>query len=168
MRLNLIGPNHNDIWRRHFLDSAQLHSLLPSDSTSVMDIGSGAGFPGMVLAILGTPPMHLVDSNHKKIAFLREVASRTSTTISLHTSRIENLTIKSDIITSRALATLSQLLHLTNHLRHDKTQCIFLKGKQVMDELAEAEKEWYVEYSLHPSITDSTGKIVIIHHAKRL
>ena len=161
-RINLVGPSTlPDAWRRHFLDSAQLMPLLPNSTTTLVDFGSGAGFPGLVLAILGTPNVHLVESDHRKIAFLREVAAATKTPVTFHAKRIEAAApISADVVTARALAPLAQLVDYAVPWLAPQGICLFLKGRQVETELEDALKRRTMAVSRFPSQSDTTGFIL--------
>src|SRR5688572_14803801 len=112
--INLVGAaTLADPWRRHILDSAQLMARLPPGARSVVDLGSGPGFPGMVLAILGAPGVVLIESDRRKVEFLREVARATATAVGLQAERIERLPdMPAGVVTARALAPLPRLLPL--------------------------------------------------------
>ena len=136
--INLISKNTiKNIWERHFLDSAQLYRFVKNLDGNVIDFGSGAGFPGMVLAIMGNKNVHLVESNQKKCVFLKEIAMLTETDITIHNCRIEDLSfINVDLITCRALASLSTLIDYVevfiNKSLSEKQKIpklLFLKGK---------------------------------------
>ncbi len=163
-RINLVGADSlADPWRRHFLDSAQLTSLLPEGDPIVMDLGSGAGFPGLVLAIMTSARVHLVESNAKKCGFLREAARLTGTTVDVHNKRIEDLGIRNvDVVTARACASLEKLLNFASPLLSDTGFSIFLKGKSAETELTEARKRWKMRTTTIPSRSDSQGVILKI------
>ena len=110
--INLISNSSiKNIWERHFLDSAQLYTFIRCVDGNIMDFGSGAGFPGMVLGIMGKKNIHLVESDYKKCVFLKEIAMLTETDITIHNCKIEDLAfINVDLITSRALASLTKLI----------------------------------------------------------
>jgi len=146
-RINLVGAaTLRDPWRRHFLDSAQLVSLLPESTQTVVDLGSGAGFPGLVLAILGVPDVHLIESDQRKIAFLREVAAATGTKITVHPTRIEAVPpFFADAVTARALAPLAPLIEYALPFLGPKGVCLFLKGGQVEREILESQRVMTVE-----------------------
>jgi len=110
--INLVGPKTlDDLWNRHFVDSAQLLPLIPPTARVLVDFGSGAGFPGLVLAILGMAEVHLIESDQRKATFLREVARATGTPVTVHAKRIEQVTpFPADIVSARALAPLGDLL----------------------------------------------------------
>ncbi|MTJ82971.1 MAG: 16S rRNA (guanine(527)-N(7))-methyltransferase RsmG [Telmatospirillum sp.] len=163
-RINLIGPaTVGDLWRRHILDSAQLFSHLPGGP--VLDLGSGAGFPGLVLAILKGPSpepfVHLVESDGRKGAFLREAIRITGAPAVLHSQRIEVLpAFPVAAITARALAPLSQLLELAEKFLLPNVQCLFLKGRSADEELTGATKDWMMTVERIPSLADPSGLIL--------
>ncbi len=165
-RINLVGPaTLRDRWRRHFLDSAQLLPLLPEATERLVDLGSGAGFPGLALAILGVPDVHLIESDQRKVAFLRAVSAATATRITIHAARIETVPpLAADVITARALAPLASLigyaLPLLRSQEGSTGTCLFLKGQQVEPELAEALAKWSMTVERLPSRSDPTGVIV--------
>ena len=161
-RLELVGRSTlPDIWRRHFLDSAQLIRYAPAGTRIWLDAGSGAGFPGMVLAILGAGEVHLVESNRRKCVFLREVARRTGTAVAVHTARVETLEPwPVDVVTARALAPLAKLLELCRNFIGPGTTCLLPKGQDVAGELTEAAKYWRMTVTRLPSLSDSRGTIL--------
>jgi 16S rRNA (guanine527-N7)-methyltransferase len=165
--VNLIGRGSlTDVWRRHLLDSAQLGPLLPPGIKNIVDIGSGAGFPGLVLAItaataLKDAEVHLVESNERKCAFLREVNRATDAGAIIHHSRIEDLSdLMADVVVSRAVASLQQLLQYANPVLKKGGQCFFLKGKKWRDELTQAQKKWIINDSAIQSLSDSSGMVL--------
>jgi 16S rRNA (guanine527-N7)-methyltransferase len=166
-RINLVGPaTLKDLWRRHILDSAQLFPLLPSGP--VLDLGSGAGFPGLVLAILGAAPVHLVESDQRKCAFLREAARITGTEAVIHACRAEALApFPVAAITARALAPLPRLLVLAAPFLKPGTRCLFLKGRGSEHELTEAAKDWMMTVERIPSRSDPRGFIVSLSEVHR-
>ncbi|MBE3112292.1 MAG: 16S rRNA (guanine(527)-N(7))-methyltransferase RsmG [Acidobacteria bacterium] len=156
------------LWSRHFADSAQLLNLAP-DARLWLDLGSGAGFPGLVIAILGsgTPgfQMHLVEANAKKCAFLAEVVRATNAPVEIHPVRIEDFaasadTIRPDIVSARALAPLPRLLGLAAPFFGAETWGLFLKGREAEEEISAARAQWDADFRLHPSLTSRDGKIV--------
>ncbi len=166
-KINLVGQDSlADVWRRHFLDSAQLGPLLPAGVKDIADIGSGAGFPGLVLAITAAPSMkgarvHLVESNERKYAFLREVNRVTGAGAIVHHSRIENLPdLKADVVVSRAVASLEKLLEYANPMLKKDGQCFFLKGKKWREELTQARKKWIIKDSTIQSLSDPSGMVL--------
>jgi len=164
-KINLVSNKTiDDLWTRHFLDSAQVYSYLPQETKTLVDIGCGAGFPGMVLAIMGVPDVHLVDSDSRKMAFVREVARATQTPVTIHNCRIEKMpeTEFADVVTSRALASLDQLLGFAAPLRKEGGRCIFLKGRKASEEITEAQAKWAFEYQSQVSLSDPEGQLLII------
>jgi 16S rRNA (guanine527-N7)-methyltransferase len=160
--INLVSRGSmENAWKRHFLDSGQLLAHIPSGASSLLDIGSGAGFPGLVLAILGVKNVHLVEADQRKCLFLSEVSRETSAEVRVVNERIENFPSKSfDVVTSRACAPLEVLLKYTQPYLGPRSIGLFLKGRSVEDELTTAKKRWDIRYSLISSISDSAGKIV--------
>lgn len=163
--INLVGPaTLDDIPMRHFYDSAQMLRYIPDVNVRLADMGSGAGFPGMVLAILGVRDVHLLESDIRKATFLREVSRETNTPVTIHDRRIEDCKIDHvDVFTARALAPLKDLLGHMNCLT-TQSSCygLFLKGAQHEDELADARKKWKFSTEVFQSETDPTGKIIKI------
>jgi len=161
-RINLVGPaTIGDVWRRHILDSAQLFPLIPSKARSLIDLGSGAGLPGLVLAIMGVPEVHLIESDTRKVVFLREALRVTRTAATIHAARIERVTpFKSDVITARGLASLAELLRISAAFRGPRTISLFLKGRKVEEELTDTVKLWNMRFDRQPSLTDESGSIL--------
>jgi 16S rRNA (guanine527-N7)-methyltransferase len=168
-RINLVGPSTiGDVWRRHILDSAQLFPLIPATARRLVDLGSGAGLPGLILAIMGVPEVHLVESDQRKVAFMREAARVTGAKIVLHPQRAEKLPgFAADVITARALATVSVLLDLASHFTSTHSILLFLKGQAVQDELTQARKAWKMQATLHPSLSDPSGAILRLEQVIR-
>jgi len=166
---NLVGPATLDrIWDRHIVDSLQLLDLAPEAKTW-LDLGSGAGFPGLVLAIAGAErglEVHLVESNSRKCAFPRHIVRLTGVTATIHEARLEAVVPgfvgKADIVSARALASLVQLLDWTAPLLKAGTRGLFPKGRDAEIELTEARKKWTFEAEILPSSTDSDARILRI------
>jgi 16S rRNA (guanine527-N7)-methyltransferase len=166
-KINLIS-DISHLEERHFKDSIQLFSHLPHADISLLDMGTGAGFPGLVLAILGVKEVHLVESDTRKITFLREVARLTHTRVSLHNTRIESLPRHIfNVITSRALASLPQLLYYSYPHCDANTLCLFPKGKNHSIEIEDARREWEFDLSIQPSHTHPEGVILRIHSLRK-
>lgn len=167
--INLVGRSTlGDVWRRHMLDSAQLFPLLPKGTRTLVDFGSGAGFPALVLAILGVPEVHLIESDVRKGAFLREVARVTATPVVVHSRRIEAMEpFAADVITARALAPVAQLLDFATPFLGPTTCCLFLKGQNVEAELTEAHKMWNISVERHPSRTEPAATILRLSEVRR-
>jgi 16S rRNA (guanine527-N7)-methyltransferase len=162
-KTNLVSNDSlGDVWRRHVLDSAQLAPLLGAEIKTIADIGTGAGFPGMVLAIIGAAEeVHLIESNERKCAFLREVNRATEAGAIIHNNRVENLQgILVDRVVSRAVASLEKLLQYANPLLKKGGQCLLLKGKKWREELTEAQKKWIINESTVQSLSDPSGMIL--------
>jgi 16S rRNA (guanine527-N7)-methyltransferase len=168
-RVNLVSRlSLDDAWRRHVLDSAQLFPLIPGKARNLVDLGSGAGFPGLVLAILGAPEVHLIESDVRKCAFLREAARVTETAVAIHACRIEAMApLPADVITARALAPLADLLDLAAPFLQPHTMCVFLKGKSAAEELRQARGRWQMKDSIVPSRTDPDASVIIIQQVVR-
>ena len=169
--INLVSKNSiNDLWNRHVLDSAQLYSLLPAPKKGlyIYDLGSGAGFPGMVLAIMGRKDIILCESNKRKCEFLKEVSRITNTNISIVNIRAQKLDGRSALaITSRALASLDALLEISMPILREKGVCVFPKGRTWKEELTVAEKKFIINYNTVQSITSSDSKIIIITKVRK-
>jgi len=162
-RINLVGRSTlDDPWRRHILDSAQLRDLIPAGAPEITDLGSGAGFPGLVLAILGAGRVTLVDSDQRKCAFLREAARLTGAAVSVRAVRIESLPPRSaDVVTARALKPLPELLALAAPLLRPHGRCLLLKGAGAAAELTAAGQAWTMHTEMRPSLSDPAG--VVLH-----
>lgn len=166
--VNLVGRRTlAQAWRRHFLDSAQLAPLLPPAPADrprrVVDLGSGAGFPGLVLAAMDAGEVHLVDADRRKAAFLREAARAMAVAVTVHAARIEALPpLAADVVTARALAPLPALAGHAAPLLRDGGVCLFLKGAGVERELTAARKAWKMTADRIPSRSDPRGSILRI------
>lgn len=169
MRINLVARDSMaDLWQRHFLDSAQLAPLFPPGGAAITDLGSGAGFPGLVLAIVTGREVHLIDSDQRKGAFLMEAARLTGARVKVHTTRIEAAEAwPAEIVTARALAPLGQLLDWAAPFLGATTTCLFLKGAKAEEELTEAGRFWTMETERRQSLTDSSGVILRLTHLAR-
>ncbi|MBF0323844.1 MAG: 16S rRNA (guanine(527)-N(7))-methyltransferase RsmG [Alphaproteobacteria bacterium] len=168
-RINLVGPETiPSLWQRHFLDSAQLFPLLPQSVHRLVDMGSGAGFPGLILAILGVPDVHLIESDGRKCAFLREAARVTATQLTIHNARIEQVApLAADLVTARALAPLEKLLSWAQPHLGPGGECLFLKGRAAEDELTQAAKEWIFSLDRVTSLTDPASSILHLREVRR-
>jgi 16S rRNA (guanine527-N7)-methyltransferase len=163
--VNLVGKaTLDDLWRRHMLDSAQLFPLIPPACRRLLDMGSGAGFPGMVLAIMGARGVELVESDQKKALFLREAARATGTEVTVHGCRIEDMAPEpADVVTARALAPLDRLLPWVAPFMGPQSIGLFPKGVDVERELAAASRHWHMWYTCRTSLSDSRATILIIN-----
>ena len=166
--INLVGPTTiDDAAERHFFDSAQMFRYIPDIEVTLADLGSGAGFPGLVLAMLGVKNVHLVESDIRKATFLREVSRETSTPVTVHDKRIEDTVIPDlDVITARALAPLQDLLAHVDRLRTPSRPiyAVLAKGLQHGEEIDKARKTWDFELEVFPSESDMSGKVLRIKH----
>lgn len=173
-RINLIGPStRDDIWSRHIADALQLLPLLPQSAKVLADLGSGAGIPGLILAIARPLEAHLFESNLKKGAFLREAARQTGAQAQVHSQRIEAAgalaaRIKAEAVTARALAPLPKLLDYAQPFFENGAIGYFHKGQDVDAELTDATKSWKMQVEKHPSMTDSRGVILVVKEAHRV
>jgi 16S rRNA (guanine527-N7)-methyltransferase len=170
--MNLIGPDTlPDVWNRHILDSAQLLDLVPVASTWA-DLGAGAGFPGLVLAILlkdrADSHVWLVDSLGKRCRFLQEVVDALSLRATVVNGRAEDQRLKVDVVTARALAPMDRLLGYAQPYLQRGAQGLFLKGEKAEAELIEARKVWQFDSLLSVSRSDPRGRIVSVRSLRRV
>jgi 16S rRNA (guanine527-N7)-methyltransferase len=168
-RINLVSRDSlRDPWRRHFLDSAQLFLHVPADARSLVDLGSGAGFPGLVLAILGVAGVELVESDTRKCAFLREAARIADAPVAVRHARIEAVPPHEvDVVTARACASLVRLLVMAQLFIAPHTICLFLKGERAAEELTAARRGWTMRAACHPSRADPRGVILKLEQIAR-
>jgi 16S rRNA (guanine527-N7)-methyltransferase len=175
---NLVSRNSvPHLWDRHMLDSIQLVRYLPADAATITDIGSGAGFPGLVLAIATCLPTVLIESHSRKAAFLQEAVALTDSNAEVLTARVEDIANARarltadeseeingrkavDILTARALAPLEKLCGMADSL--GASTCLFHKGGRWHEELTEAEKRWKMDLEIFESITSPEGRVLRI------
>jgi 16S rRNA (guanine527-N7)-methyltransferase len=169
-RINLVSRDDaQDLWTRHILDSVQLAPLLPPAADTLVDLGSGAGFPGLVLAIVTGRLAHLVEADQRKAAFLREAIRETAANAVVHAARAETLELPSaPVVTARALAPLAALLPLARHFLTDDGACLFPKGRTCEDELTAAANEWHMRVERFPSETGPGATILRISEIRRV
>ena len=167
--VNLIGTRTlDDLWRRHFLDSGQLCRLMQNVKT-VTDIGSGGGFPGLVVAIMSGAHVALVEADNRKAAFLREASRLTAANTEVIAGRAEKVpATPADAVTGRAVAPLAKLLFLAEPWIRPGGRCYFLKGAAVEDELTDARLIWDISCELVPSLSDPTGSILCVKEFRRV
>ncbi len=160
-KVNLISPDTiSSTWNRHFLDAIQIFPMI-DPAKKIIDMGTGGGFPGMVIAIAGASNVHLIESDTKKILFLREVARITNTSVTIHHARMEDaVTDSADIIVSRACSPLASLLSLASHYVSHETICLFHKGKNYSKELEDALLHWNFSHETITSVTDTQSAIL--------
>ena len=165
--INLVAPSTlSDVWRRHMLDSAQLAALMPPPDgpvRSIADIGSGAGFPGLVLAIVTGRPTLLIDADSRKCAFLREAVRVTGAPATVINARIESLASEPagwavDILVARALSHLEKLCFFADLLK--PRCCLFLKGRNWRGELTAAEERWTMQVESFASLSAPSARVL--------
>jgi 16S rRNA (guanine527-N7)-methyltransferase len=174
-RINLVSDaSLAEAWGRHFADSAQLWSHLPPSARHWLDLGAGAGFPGLVIAALAAErrpvlEVSLVESDQRKAAFLEAAARATGLTVTVLPARAEALAPqRADVVSARALAPLADLLALAEKHRRPEGICLFPKGATVHKEIADARARWHFDLRMHPSRTDSRAAIVEIGAMRRV
>ena len=167
---NLVGGSTlEDPWNRHILDCLQILPTLNNYNSSILDMGTGAGLPGLLLSIMGCKNVTLVDSNNKKIKFLEKIKKEMNLKVKIVLGRVENKENENyDIITSRALANLSKLFTYSHNFLKKNTVLIFLKGKTVNDEILDATKIWKFEHNKYVSLSDKGGNLLVIRNLKKL
>jgi 16S rRNA (guanine527-N7)-methyltransferase len=152
-----------ELWRRHVEDSLQLLPFMPPGARRAIDLGSGAGFPGLILAVALGLHIDLVEADQRKAAFLREAVHRLGANATVHAQRIEALTIPpAEVVTARALAALPQLCGYAAPLLAAGGLCLFLKGAGTEAEIEAAKTSWHMTVQSFPSRTDPSGRILAI------
>jgi len=166
--INLVGKSTLlNPWDRHICDSLQIIPFIKNKNSSVLDMGTGAGLPGIVLSILGYKNITMVDSRKKKIEFVQQIIEKLGLKAKLINSRLEDLQLPPfQYITSRALASLDKLLNYSLFFSNDKTRLIFLKGKNVNTEIFEAKKKFFFDYKIYKSKSSGDGFVVKIKDFK--
>lgn len=167
--INLLGPTEADyLWERHISDCGQLIAHVPENAATWLDLGSGAGLPGLVMAILcssraGAITFDLLDADKRKGAFLREAGRQTATAINVIAERTEDVSPRAyDVVSARAFAPLRRLLRHAAPFVSDRTTLLLHKGRNVRAELEDASEEWEVDAEILPSLTDQEGAILRI------
>lgn len=169
-KINLVSQQGMEqVWKRHVYDSFQLIRYLDSSVKSIADLGSGGGFPGLILALSTDIPVILIESDMRKTIFLREVLRQTKTQATVLCQRIENVNaISADVVTARALTSLTQLLEFSKNILNKNGYCLFLKGRSVNLEIEEVQKDWKINYKTFSSQTNADGVIVKINQFERV
>jgi 16S rRNA (guanine527-N7)-methyltransferase len=171
-RHNLVSARSlKDVWRRHVWDSAQLVQYIPEYTRTLADLGSGAGFPGLVLAELlrGRADVVLYEATRKKADFLEAAAQRMGLNVGIRNVRIEGERHEPvDVVTARALAPLDRLLGYAQQMAARHTVCLFLKGQSLASELTEARKSWKMKVLQHPSATDPSGVVLEVRELRHV
>ena len=166
--INLISPaTIPDLWNRHIIDSLQILPLIPTNTKAIADLGSGGGFPGLVLAAVQDAEVHFYESNAKKTAFLQEALRHMKIKGSVHRQRLESRQVPPNmpdvqIITARAFAPLPLLLGLAEPFMRGGATALFHKGQECHNEISEAAKTWKISARKHSSVTDSQSVILEI------
>jgi len=172
-KINLVSDSSlSDRWSRHFYDSFQLKAHFDRSKAAklrILDIGSGAGFPGLLLSMLGLGEFHMVESNNKKCAFMGQVIRDTGCPAIIHNERAENITpFPVDYIISRACAPLDKLFDLGKNFIRDDVTCLFLKGRSAEQEIAEARQNWTFDIEKFTSVTEESGMLLKVRRIKAL
>ena len=163
-----------DLWPRHILDSAQVFALCPDPAATWVDVGSGGGFPGLVVAILARelkPDLHvtLVESDLRKATFLRQAAQTLRLPARVLSERIESLApLAADVFSARALAPLQDLLAYAERHMAPTGAAILPKGARYADELASAKASWRFDVDVRPSLSDAEAAILVIRNIHRV
>ena len=167
---NLVGPSTIDVvWDRHINDSLQLSEFILQKKASIIDLGTGAGLPGVILYIFGYTNILLIDSKMKKINFIKEFAHEQNLEIKTICTRVEKIkNQKSDFIICRAFAPLAKLLDYSRFFNKKNTSLLFLKGRSVKKEIHDAKKSFNFEYDLYPSQSEGDGYVLKINKFKKL
>jgi len=161
-RQNLVSASSLEhIWERHILDSAQLVRFEPHTGASWIDVGSGAGLPGIIIACLVAGSVTLVEPRRLRAAFLREAVVTLGVRAKVECAKIERITGRFDVITSRAVAPLREFLEMSHHLSTENTRWVLPKGRGAQSELAEAQREWQGVFHVEPSVTDADSRIAV-------
>ena len=162
---NLIAPStFGTIWERHVLDSAQLVRFEPFNGASWADIGSGAGLPGLVVALLVNGPITLIEPRRLRAEFLSEIVSKLDLAdrIRVECAKVERVQGRFDVITARAVAGLDRLLAMTEHVSKSETVWVLPKGKNAQTELAQAQVNWHCDDRVEQSCTDPGSQILVL------
>ena len=169
-KINLISrADEAVLWERHINNSLELLPLLPHDFDHAIDLGSGAGFPGLILAIATGRPFDLIEADHRKAAFLREAARITAAPARVHTARAETVAIPcAPLITARAVATLPVLLDWACPLLASGGVCVFPKGRRAAEELTLAAAGWHMRVETFPSTSDPEARILRLSEIQRV
>jgi 16S rRNA (guanine527-N7)-methyltransferase len=166
---NLVSSSTLDtLWQRHVLDSAQLVKFAPAPESSWADIGSGAGLPGMVIAILVSGPVLLIEPRRLRADFLRRATAELGleSRVTVAATKAERVTGAFDVITARAVAELDRLLKISTHLSTRKSLWVLPKGRSAESELAQARRNWHCDAELVPSRTDPESRILLLRNVK--
>ena len=164
-RQNLIAPSTIEtVWERHVLDSAQLVRFEPFPGAGWVDVGSGAGLPGLVIALLTQGPITLIEPRRLRAEFLRQAVNALglSGRVTIDWGKVERVEGRFDVITARAVAGLDRLLAITAHLSKSKTVWVLPKGRNAQSELAQAQRNWQCDALVEQSCTDPESRILVL------
>lgn len=169
-RQNLVSTATVDqLWRRHIADSAQLLRFVPSPAARWVDLGSGAGFPGLVIALLHGGPVTLIEERRLRVAFLREAAALMDVDVEIIGARVERVSPRPfEVISARAFAPLPRLLDLGTRFSTGNSIWILPKGRNAQSELEAVRPSWQGDFRLEPSVTDAEARIIVASRVKRL
>lgn len=166
-RQNLVSRGTlEDVWERHVFDSAQLLRFQTATATSWVDMGAGAGFPGVVLACLSDLPVTLLEPRRLRAAFLKEVIDKLGLSAPVEVVKAERASGKFDMIAARAVASLSKLFEISYHLSTGKTRWVLPKGRSAHAELEEVRLTWHGEFHVERSFTDPRSFIVVAQNVR--
>jgi 16S rRNA (guanine527-N7)-methyltransferase len=168
-RQNLISASTvGALWERHIADSAQLARFEPKPGMSWVDIGSGAGLPGIILACLVTGPVTLVEPRRLRAEFLSRVIDELDLRdrVDVIAAKAQNVVGKFDIVTARAVASVDAILQMTIHLSHPGTVWVLPKGRKAKSELAEARRSWHCDATSEASLTDPESEVLLLRNVR--
>ena len=161
-RQNLISATSVDyIWERHILDSAQLVRFEPQSGATWLDVGSGAGLPGIVIACLVEGPVTLVEPRRLRAEFLDDAVQALGLTATVEPTKIERIRGRFDVITGRAVAPLTKFFEMSHHSSTENTIWVLPKGRSAQSELAEAQRAWQGRFHVEPSVTDAQAQVIV-------
>jgi 16S rRNA (guanine527-N7)-methyltransferase len=161
-RQNLVSASSlEQIWDRHILDSAQLVRFEPYAGASWVDVGSGAGLPGVVIACLVNGPVTLTEPRRLRAEFLHRLCESLRLNADVIATKVERAQGKFDVITARAVAPLTKFIEISQHLSTEKTRWVLPKGRSAQSELAEAERAWQGVFHVEQSVTDADSRIIV-------
>ena len=166
--INLVSDNsiHN-FWQRHILDSLQLIQYIDNKEIHLVDIGSGSGFPGIVLSIAGVAKVSLIEADLRKCIFLEKASKISNNNIQIINQRIEKVAIDCSILTCRAFSNLNTIFNCIKNISVQE-KFLFLKGKNYLTEIVEAKERWLFDYLIHQSITFRAGKILEVSNLTKI
>ncbi|MCC8417256.1 MAG: 16S rRNA (guanine(527)-N(7))-methyltransferase RsmG [Rickettsia endosymbiont of Bryobia graminum] len=166
--INLVSySTEAEFWTRHILDSLQLMKYINNFDNTIVDIGSGAGLPGIILSIAGIRNVTLIESDERKVSFLIQATKCSNNKINIINDRIENVVLECDIVTSRAFAPLEKIFSYTKNIRV-KDKYLLLKGQKYQEEITNAKKKWLFNHLTYDSMTSNNSKIIEISNLEKI